>query len=134
VQCHDRIRLLPELTGTDTVMPVSIFPRVWFVALALVLSGCAGHEIETTASRPGKFRQYDCALLDKRGGELLRRERELADLMQRARQSAGGELAIAIAYQNEYNTVKGDLREIEMTGADRNCVLKYRTASERAVR
>ena len=103
--------------------------------VAVALSGCAGHDFETTVTRPGKFRQYDCALLDKRGGELLKRERELTDLMERARQGgAGGELAIAIAYQNEYNTVKGDLREIEMTGADRNCVLKYRTASERAVR
>ena len=115
-------------------MSTSIRPRVWLILLAVALSGCAGHEFETAASRPGKFRQYDCALLDKRGSELLRRERELTDLMQRARQSAGGELAIAIAYQNEYNTVKGDLREIELTGADRNCVLKYRTASERAVR
>jgi hypothetical protein len=123
------------LTGTDTIMSTSIFPRVWLIVFAVVLSGCAGHDFETTASRPGKFRQYDCALLDKRGGELLKRERELTDLMERARQGgAGGELAIAIAYQNEYNTVKGDLREIELTGADRNCVLKFRTVSERAVR
>jgi hypothetical protein len=134
VQSDRRIRLLPELIGTDTVMRVSIFPQIWFVALACGLSACAGHDIEATTSRPGKFRLYDCALLDKRGGELLKRERELSDLMQRARQSAGGELAIAIAYQNEYNTVKGDLRQVELTGADRNCVLKYRTASERAVR
>jgi hypothetical protein len=125
---------LPELTGTDTAMPIPIHPAVSLVALTMALCGCAGHDIEAVASRPGKFRLYDCALLDQRGGELLKREQELAYLMQRARQSAGGELAVAIAYQNEYNTVKGDLREIELTGADRNCVLKYRTASDRAVR
>jgi hypothetical protein len=115
-------------------MSISIHPAVWLIALTAALCGCAGHDIEAVASRPGKFRQYDCALLDQRGSELLKREQELTDLMQRARQSAGGELAVAIAYQNEYNTVKGDLREIEMTGADRKCALKYRTASDRAVR
>jgi hypothetical protein len=114
-------------------MPFSIRPHVCLFALVL-LPGCAGHEYETAASREGKFRLYDCALLDKRGGELLKRERELDDLMQRARQGSGGELAVAIAYQNEYNMVKGDLREIETSGADRKCVLKYRTVTDRAVR
>jgi hypothetical protein len=109
--------------------------HVWLFAFvaSLALSGCAGHEFETTASRPGKFRLYDCNALDTRGGQLVKREAELNRLMQRARQGPGGDIAVAIAYQNEYNTVKGDLREIETTGADRNCVLKYRTASERAV-
>ena len=93
--------------------------------LAFEFGGNAGAGRSRRAPGPG---------LDQRGGELLKREQELAYLMQRARQSAGGELAVAIAYQNEYNTVKGDLREIELTGADRNCVLKYRTASDRAVR
>ncbi|MFZ5689644.1 MAG: hypothetical protein ACOY5F_00170 [Pseudomonadota bacterium] len=115
-------------------MLISVPVRILTFALTVAAGGCAGHDIEAVASRPGKFRLYDCALLDKRGGELLKREQELADLMQKARQSAGGELAVAIAYQNEYNTVKGDLREIELTGADRKCALKYRTASDRAVR
>jgi hypothetical protein len=124
------------LTVTDLAMLVSCLPRVLPIALAasLMLPGCAGHDFETTASRPGKFRLYDCALLDKRGAELLKRERELDDLMQKARQGPGGEIAIALAYQNEYNIVKGDLREIELTGTERNCVLKYRTATDRAIR
>jgi hypothetical protein len=109
-------------------------PRVCLVFAALVtLAGCTSHDLVTTASRPGKFRTYNCDLLDKRGGELIKREHELSDLMQRARQGPGGELAIAIAYQNEYNIVQGDLREIELTGTERNCALKFRTISERAV-
>jgi hypothetical protein len=87
----------------------------------------------STASRPGKFQLYSCAQLDQHGAALLKREHELDGLMQKARQAAGGELAVAIAYQSEYNTVRGDLREIELAGTGRNCVLKYRTARERAV-
>ncbi|HWV51869.1 hypothetical protein [Pseudorhodoplanes sp.] len=101
---------------------------------AAFLAGCAGHEAELHASRPGKFQLYSCDQLNQEGTKLLQRERELADLMQRARQGTGGELAVAIAYQNEYNTVAGDLRQIETTGGERNCTLKYRTAAERAVR
>lgn len=104
------------------------------VAVLIVMAGCTSHDLATTASRPGKFRTFSCDLLNKRGVELVKRERELDDLMQKAKQGAGGELAVAIAYQNEYSIVQGDLREIELTGAERNCALKFRTVSERAVR
>lgn len=104
------------------------------ISAAAVLTGCAGHDFEATASRPGKFQYYSCDQLDRRGGELLKRERELTALIDKARQGPGGEIAIALAYQNEYNTVKGDLIAIEQTGTQRNCVLKFRTVSEQAVR
>ncbi len=102
--------------------------------MAGVLAGCAGHEVVASATRPGKFRLYSCDQLDKRGAEVFKRERELAALIERARQGPGGEVAIAIAYQNEHNMALGDLREIELTAAERNCVLKFRSVSERAIR
>jgi len=102
--------------------------------MAGVLAGCAGHEVVASATRPGKFRLYSCDQLDKRGEEVFKRERELAALIERARQGPGGEVAIAIAYQNEHNMALGDLREIELTAAERNCVLKFRSVSERAIR
>jgi hypothetical protein len=98
-----------------------------------VLSGCAGQDFEANATRPGKFRLYNCGHLDKRGTELMKRERELDTLMQKAKTGPGGELAVAIAYQNEYNILKGDLREIELMGTERRCDLKFRT-SEQPVR
>lgn len=106
---------------------------VFGLAGVIALAGCTSHELVANASRPGKFQLYSCDELDKRGTELIKRERELGGLMQKARQSPGGELAVAIAYQNEYNIVLSDLREVEISGANRNCVLKYRTASERAL-
>ncbi len=115
-------------------MPASVRLRVLILTLALGLAGCAGAEFEAAATKPGKFRLYDCALLDEKGREFTKREKELTDLMERARQGTGGEVAVALAYQSEYNAVKGDLRELEMTAADRKCVLKYRTVSDRAVR
>ena len=104
------------------------------LATLIMLAGCTSHDMVSTATRPGKFRLHNCEQLDKKGTELLRRERELDGLMQKARQGPGGEIASAIAYQNEYNIVLGDLREVELTGTERNCALKFRTVSERAVR
>lgn len=105
------------------------------IILALAaLAGCAGHDFETVSTRPGKFRLYNCDQLNKRGTELLKRERELDDLIQKAKSGAGGELAVALAYQNEYNITKSDLREVELTGTDKRCEMKFRTATERAIR
>jgi type IV pilus biogenesis protein CpaD/CtpE len=99
-----------------------------------LLAGCASHDIVSTVARPGKYRLYNCEQLDRRGADLLKRERELDALMQKARQGPGGELAIAIAYQNEYNTTLGDLREVDITAADKNCTLKFRSVSDTVVR
>jgi hypothetical protein len=85
-------------------------------------------------SRPGKFRLLSCDELEKKGGELSKQERKLDRLMQKAKQTPAGEIASAIAYQNEYNTVQSDLHQLELTGAERNCMLKFRTVSERAIR
>ncbi len=104
-----------------------------FVGLA-AFAGCTSHDLETTATRPGKFQLYNCDQLDKRGVDVLKRERELEGLIQKAKSGPGGELAVALAYQNEYNIAKSDLREIELAGTEKRCNLKFRSVSERAVR
>lgn len=115
------------------LMTMRVSLCIILVGLA-ALAGCAGHDFETTATRPGKFRLYNCAQLDKRGTDLLKRERELDALIQKAKTGPGGDVVVAIAYQNEYNIAKSDLREVELTGAERRCELKFRTVSEQAVR
>jgi hypothetical protein len=134
-ECLALFRLLPKSAATDHTMSLRTRLHISLIGLAAagILSGCAGHEVAATATRPGKFRLFSCDQLDKRGAEVLKRERELSSLMQKARQGPGGEVAIALAYQNEYNIALGDLREIELTAAERNCALKFRTVSERAV-
>jgi hypothetical protein len=113
------------------------FPRATLpaaVAALFLLGGCTGHDLVANAARPGKYRLYNCDQLNKRGVELVKREAELQGLIDKARQGPGGEIAIALAYMNEFNTVQGELREIDITGTDKNCQLKYRTISDGAVR
>jgi hypothetical protein len=104
------------------------------LALVALAAGCTSHDLETTATRPGKFRLYNCEQLDRRGTGLLKRERELDALMVKAKSGPGGELASALAYQNEFNIVRSDLREVELTGVEKRCELKFRTATDRAIR
>ena len=103
------------------------------VALAGLLSGCTTDDALNTATRPGKFRLYSCPELDKHGGEVLKRERELAELIRRAG-DGGGQIAAALAYRTEHNIAVSDLREIEQTGIEKKCALKYRSISEQIVR
>ena len=107
-------------------------------ALALVLfalaGGCAGHEAVDAARRPGKYRFYSCDELTTRGTEIVRRERELREQIDKARQGPGGEFAVAVAYQAEYNQTLGDLQELENTGASKKCTLRHRPVSDQVVR
>jgi hypothetical protein len=102
--------------------------------LLALTSGCAGHEAVDAARRPGKYRFYNCNELTTRGIEIVKRERELRDQIDKARQGPGGEIAVALAYQSEYNQTLGDLQELESTGVDKKCTLKHRPMSDQAVR
>ena len=109
-------------------------PRWAAVCLAVLLGGCSSHDMVNTVSRPGKFRTLSCEELTKKGLEVVKREKELREQIEKAKKGPGGEVAIALAYQNEYNMALGDLQEVELTGADKKCVLRHRPLSDQAVR
>ncbi|RKE72902.1 hypothetical protein DFP91_0775 [Pseudorhodoplanes sinuspersici] len=116
---------------------MNTFSRFVSAILCLValtgLAACAGSE-GLSLSRPGKYNLYNCALLNEQGANLVKRERQLQDLMQKAAQGPGGEIASTLAYKSEYNITQGDLREIERVGAEKKCVLKHRSVSDQVVR
>ena len=88
-------------------------PRWAAVCLAVLLGGCSSHDMVNTVSRPGKFRTLSCEELTKKGLEVVKREKELREQIEKAKKGPGGEVAIALAYQNEYNMALGDLQEVE---------------------
>jgi hypothetical protein len=104
------------------------------LVLLTLASGCTSHDIVTTASRPGKFRFFNCNDLNKRGVETANRERELAELIRRAEQTPGGKMVSSLAYRSEYNIALSDLREIELTATEKKCVLTHQPISEKVVR
>lgn len=115
-------------------MTFRILPGRIVIALAVLLGGCTSQELIEGAARPGKYRLYNCQELTTRGIEIVKREAELRDLIAKARQGPGGEIAVALAYQTEYNQTRGDLQELEITGAEKKCTLKHRSVSDQVVR
>lgn len=111
-----------------------ILPGLMALGLLAMAGGCAGHEAVDAARRPGKYRFYNCTELTTRGIQIVKREQELREQIDKARQGPGGELAIALAYQTEYNQTLGDLQELENTGVEKKCTLKHRPVSDQVVR
>jgi len=97
------------------------------------LGGCTSDQMASAIVKPGKYYIYNCDQIAATGRSQVSRERELKVLMDKAGQGPGGELAIALAYRNEYLMVQGNLRELEAAAVEKNCKMPWRTESERAV-
>jgi hypothetical protein len=125
---------LPELGIIEAAMRGKILSGCLAIGLAMLASGCTSHEMVDAARRPGKYRFYSCEELTTRGLDIVRRERELREQIEKARQSQGGEFIVAVAYQAEYNQTLGDLQELEITGTEKKCKLRHRPMSDQVVR
>ncbi len=115
----------------------SVSLRLAFMSMLItagVLAGCTSDQVASTIVRPAKYSIYNCDQMAQTGRAEASRERELKALMDKAAQGPGGELAIAMAYRNEYLTVQGNLRELEAAAVEKNCKMPWRTVSEQAVR
>ena len=81
--------------------------------IATVMSGCApsqDNDILSLYTEPGRYNYLDCPSITERLTKAADREKQLAQLMTRASEAADGALVNAIAYQDEYNTVRANLR------------------------
>ena len=105
------------------------------VLLSILLAGCglAGEGATMAFVAPGKFDFYNCAQLEESGQGLQKREQELQELMQRAAQSPGGEFVGAVAYRTELLQMRGQLKLIAETSAQKNCTSQSKRQSERAL-
>jgi hypothetical protein len=91
------------------------------VCLALLTSGCSIALDDSIYAGPGKFDFLDCASITSRTRAASARETELAELMSRARESAGGPVVNTLAYQDELNTVRAELQALHKTADDKRC-------------
>ena len=88
---------------------------------ALLTSCAAGPHAENFYVAPGKYVLYDCAQLADAAAQFEKRDRELKALMARARQGAGGELVSAFAYEPDYYSNLGELKDVRREQAEKNC-------------
>jgi hypothetical protein len=97
------------------------------IALAIVapvlLAGCAvsGERAEDFYVAPGKYIFYDCKQLAGAAVYFEQRDKELTSLMARAKQGAAGEFVSAMAYNSDYYSNRGELKDIRREQAEKNC-------------
>jgi hypothetical protein len=91
-------------------------------ALPLALAGCAaGDHAEDFYVAPGKYVLYDCKQLAGAAAHFEARAKELSGLRARAKQDAGGELVSALAYDADYYSTLGELKDIHREQAQKTC-------------
>jgi hypothetical protein len=93
------------------------------IAVPALLGGCAvsGERAEDFYVAPGKYVFYDCKQLAGAAAYFEKRDGELTALMARAKQGAGGELASAMAYNSDYYSNRGELKDVRREQAEKNC-------------
>ena len=70
---------------------------------------------------PGHYSEYHCNQLATRGKELLKREKDLHDLMVRADESNGGAVIGTLAYRADYESVLAEEKIVQREAAEKKC-------------
>ena len=88
-----------------------------------IMSSCASlnEDLYSPYASPGKYDFLDCPSIAERVTKASDKERELAQLMTRASEGAGGAIVNAIAYQDQYNTARAELRALRKAAEAKKC-------------
>ena len=97
---------------------------------AMPLAGCAvsGEKAEEFYVAPGKYVLYDCTQLAGAAAHFEERDKELTRLIARAKEGAGGELVSALAYDADYYSNRGELRDVRREQAEKKCSPELKAA------
>ena len=98
----------------------------WFAAIgaAAITTGCASsidNDILSPYAEPGRYDFLDCATISKTLAKVSYTEKQLAQLMTRASEGAGGAMVNAMAYQDRYNTARAEMRALRKAGEAKKC-------------
>jgi hypothetical protein len=91
-------------------------------ALAM-LAGCAASD-DTMSSffvAPGHYVLYQCDDIERTAKGVVTRQKELEQLMAKAGPGAGGQLISNATYGPEYETARGQLKDLRAAAIEKNC-------------
>lgn len=82
----------------------------------------------------GRYDGYRCNDLVGEWKNLLKREKELRGLIDKAREGGGGTVIGALAYRGDYETVLAQEKVLKHTAAEKNCELTPTYNSDQTIR
>ena len=94
------------------------------ISIAGTVSACTGmpdSDAFSIYAAPGKYDFLDCASITNRLTAASARETQLKELLGRANEAAGGSIVSAIVYQDDYNTVRADIRALRKASDEKKC-------------
>lgn len=105
------------------------------VLAALALSGCSLSDgYGTLTVDPARYSAYHCKDLIAQRNNLLKREQELRNLIDKANEGPGGGPIGAMAYRTDYENVLTEEKLLQRTAAEKNCELVPTYQSDQSVR
>jgi hypothetical protein len=91
--------------------------------LCLPLAGCSsGGESMTLLVSPGKYEYYNCEQLSGARKAMVARQQELKGLIEQAERGTGGAFVSAIAYRSDYEQQNQEVRVIDATAREKDCL------------
>jgi hypothetical protein len=89
---------------------------------ATTLAGCGSDGVGALMVDPARFEGYNCKDLTGQWNDLIKREKELRDLINRADEGGGsGEVIGALTYRSDYQTVLERKKVLQRTAAEKKC-------------
>ena len=107
--------------------------RLLLCVAAAALAGCTDGAGSLLID-PGRYTAYHCNDLAARWKELVKREKELRDLIDRADQGGGGAVIGSLAYRTDYESVRSEERLLQRTAAEKNCNPTTQYQSDQIIR
>ena len=119
-----RVKHLPGPPMTRGNMGQCIIRVLVMISIAGIVSACAGmsdNDAFSIYAAPGKYDFLDCQSITNRLTASSARETQLKELIARANEAAGGSIVSAIVYQDDYNTVRADIRALRKAADEKKC-------------
>jgi hypothetical protein len=95
--------------------------RFAVICAAILISGCAQSDLFSPYAAPGKYDFLDCPSIANQLKGQTAREQQLRELMSRAQEASGGAIVNAVVYQDDFNTVRANLRELRKAAEAKHC-------------
>jgi hypothetical protein len=107
-----------------------------FIAVSTVLAACSsGSENSMTFFvSPGKYQYHDCDQLAAAAKSVATYQKGLKTLIDKAEQGAAGAFVGTIAYKTDYLAATEDLRAIESTAREKDCLTSETWRSNTVIR